>query len=163
MAACYCGTGKEFSQCCEPYLKGDAKAPTAEALMRARYSAFATQNVEFVKKTVLPEKRGEFDDKSTHEWSEKSLWLGFEVKSVTGGTAQDTDGKVEFIATYKVNDAEQKHHELAEFVKKGGRWYFVDGTIITARPFVREEPKVGRNDPCPCGSGKKFKKCCENK
>lgn len=29
-----------------------------------------------------------------------------------------------------------------------------------ALPFVREQPKVGRNDPCPCGSGKKFKKCC---
>jgi len=27
-------------------------------------------------------------------------------------------------------------------------------------PVMREEPKVGRNEPCPCGSGKKFKKCC---
>ena len=27
-------------------------------------------------------------------------------------------------------------------------------------PFEREAPKVGRNDPCPCGSGKKYKKCC---
>ena len=29
-----------------------------------------------------------------------------------------------------------------------------------AAPVVREAPKVGRNDPCPCGSGKKYKKCC---
>jgi preprotein translocase subunit SecA len=32
-----------------------------------------------------------------------------------------------------------------------------EGPIIT---FRREQPKVGRNDPCPCGSGKKYKKCC---
>ncbi len=30
----------------------------------------------------------------------------------------------------------------------------------TVQPIVREQPKVGRNDPCPCGSGKKYKKCC---
>ncbi len=29
--------------------------------------------------------------------------------------------------------------------------------------FHRTESKVGRNDPCPCGSGKKYKKCCLNK
>jgi uncharacterized protein YecA (UPF0149 family) len=29
-----------------------------------------------------------------------------------------------------------------------------------AEPYVRTLPKVGRNDPCPCGSGKKYKKCC---
>ena len=31
------------------------------------------------------------------------------------------------------------------------------------QPYLREEPKIGRNDPCPCGSGKKFKNCCINK
>ncbi|MCA9066876.1 MAG: SEC-C domain-containing protein, partial [Planctomycetaceae bacterium] len=30
----------------------------------------------------------------------------------------------------------------------------------TIAPIVNDEPKVGRNDPCPCGSGKKYKKCC---
>ena len=38
---------------------------------------------------------------------------------------------------------------------EGGRLF--PGKIET---FRREAPKVGRNDPCPCGSGKKFKKCC---
>lgn len=30
------------------------------------------------------------------------------------------------------------------------------------KPSVREYKKIGRNDPCPCGSGKKYKKCCLN-
>lgn len=30
------------------------------------------------------------------------------------------------------------------------------------RPLVRETPKIGRNDPCSCGSQKKYKKCCGN-
>jgi preprotein translocase subunit SecA len=36
----------------------------------------------------------------------------------------------------------------------------MNAAISGARPAVREDPKVGRNDPCPCGSGKKYKKCC---
>ncbi len=33
-------------------------------------------------------------------------------------------------------------------------------TAANDEPFVRESPKTGRNDPCPCGSGKKYKTCC---
>lgn len=32
--------------------------------------------------------------------------------------------------------------------------------MSTQQPYIRENPKVGRNDSCPCGSGKKYKKCC---
>ncbi len=36
----------------------------------------------------------------------------------------------------------------------------LDPSVFLAKqPFIRQEPKVGRNDPCPCGSGKKYKKC----
>ena len=52
------------------------------------------------------------------------------------------------------------HHELAEFRKSGDTWYFFDGKMVGPGQFTRETPKVGRNDPCPCGSGRKFKKCC---
>mgnify|MGYP000128082312 CR=1 FL=1 len=160
MALCYCGSQKEFSACCEPILKGESRALTAETLMRARYSAFATHDIEFIKKTVLPEKRAEFDEKATREWSENSQWISFEVKKIAGGGEGDTEGTVEFVATYSVNNTEQAHHERAQFKKRSGRWYFVDGTIVAQQPFIRPTPKVGRNDPCPCGSGKKYKKCC---
>jgi SEC-C motif-containing protein len=52
------------------------------------------------------------------------------------------------------------HHERSQFRKVDGRWYFVSGQKISAPPLKRDAEKVGRNDPCPCGSGKKFKKCC---
>ena len=39
----------------------------------------------------------------------------------------------------------------------GGRG---DGSDTKKRPVVNKGGKVGRNDPCPCGSGKKYKKCC---
>lgn len=38
-----------------------------------------------------------------------------------------------------------------------------DEPIPSPHTWVREEPKIGRNDPCPCGSGKKYKKCCLKK
>ena len=53
-----------------------------------------------------------------------------------------------------------EHHERAEFEKIKGEWRFIDGRIIGPEPIRREEPRIGRNDPCPCGSGLKYKKCC---
>ena len=75
------------------------------------------------------------------------------------GQETDTEGTVEFIANYILEGKEQRHHELSEFRKDKDFWYFVDGKTIQST-VRRTEPKIGRNDPCPCGSGKKFKKCC---
>jgi SEC-C motif-containing protein len=66
---------------------------------------------------------------------------------------------VEFVARYKFRGKAFAHHELASFRIHEGRWMYVDG-IMNPRPPQRTADKVGRNDPCPCGSGKKFKKCC---
>jgi len=74
--------------------------------------------------------------------------------------ADDLTGSVEFIAHYTEKNTKKKHHELAQFARVDGTWYFSDGTPIVPAQFVRPQPKVGRNEPCPCGSGKKHKKCC---
>ncbi|MBD3390745.1 MAG: hypothetical protein GF418_01810 [Chitinivibrionales bacterium] len=160
MPNCYCGSGIAFSKCCELFLKGKKRPPTAESLMRARYCAFATGEVDFVSKTILPDKRGDFDEQATRNWSLNSEWHGFEVKNIEGGGEDDATGTVEFVATYSTDGETHNHHEIAQFKKRSGRWYFVDGTLVAQQPFVREAPKVGRNDPCPCGSGKKYKRCC---
>ncbi len=160
MSACPCGSGNELSQCCEPYIEGTKKPSTAEALMRSRYTAFATGKVDYIEKTVLPEKRGEYDAKATRDWSLNSKWNGFDIRRIEGGGEEDAKGTVEFVATYTMGKKTTNHHEIAEFKKKGDVWYFVDGTTVAQEPFVRDTPKVGRNDPCPCGSGKKYKKCC---
>jgi SEC-C motif-containing protein len=160
MTLCPCGTGKQFSECCEPYLKGEKNPSTAEALMRSRYSAFATAAVAYLRETLAPEKRGDFDEKSMKKWAGESQWLGLEIVKTEKGQPSDTTGTVEFIARYKGEGGEIKHHEIAQFKKQASGWRYWDGEIVGAKPFIRPEPKVGRNDPCPCGSGKKYKKCC---
>jgi SEC-C motif domain protein len=64
------------------------------------------------------------------------------------------------VAQFKIDGVLQKHHEKASFKKEeDGKWYFEDGKV-QVQPYERTGEKVGRNDPCHCGSGKKFKKCC---
>jgi SEC-C motif-containing protein len=160
MALCPCCSGLEFELCCSPYIAGEKKAPTAESLMRSRYSAFATGAMSYIAQTVAPEKRKEFDEKGVKEWSQKSEWTGLEIKSTERGAASDSDGMVEFIANYSISGAPHVHHERASFRKENGAWYFVDGDLVDKKPFQRPDPKIGRNDLCSCGSGKKYKKCC---
>jgi SEC-C motif-containing protein len=157
MSNCPCGSGKSFSSCCEPYLKGKAKPPTAEALMRSRYAAFTTADVEYVESTTDPASRETFDRDGTLEWAKNSEWMGLEIVSTDKGLEKDTTGIVEFIARYKYQDVDRVHHEKSDFKKRDGQWFFVDGKLVQAP--VRNENKTGRNDPCPCGSGKKYKKC----
>lgn len=162
---CYCGSELEFNQCCEPYLKGEKLAPTPEALMRSRYSAHVTANIAYIKDTLATESRKHFNEADVKAWA-KSEWVGLEVLKVEGNT-------VEFIAKYKAKGKVYEHHEVSQFKKQGDRWYFVNGDSHVheegqghhhhhepQKPIVRESPKIGRNDPCTCGSGKKFKKCC---
>jgi SEC-C motif domain protein len=162
MTNCLCGSDKLFSECCEPILNGTSTAPTAEALMRARYSAYATANIDFVARTSHSSTRADFDRESARKWAEQSQWHGLEIINVIDGKENDDKGSVEFIATYSQKDEKIEHHEVATFRKEDGVWTFVDGRM-SHQPFRRDQPKIGRNDPCPCGSGKKYKKCCEQK
>ncbi len=159
MKNCYCGRPVEFEKCCDPYLKGTKNPSTAEELMRARYSAYVTGNIDFIESTHSPEKRDNLDVEGTRQWSSDSEWLGLEIIETTKGGPHDTEGTVEFKALYSQNEISNEHHELSTFKKIEEKWYFDQGEIIPAT-VVREGKKIGRNDPCPCGSGKKYKKCC---
>lgn len=154
---CPCQSGKSFAECCGPYLSGAAFPPTAEALMRSRYAAFATHNVDYLEETLLPGTRADFDRAAALEWATSSEWKGLQIRSTEAGGAGDSEGWVEFVAVFNQNGQDQVHHETGHFEKQGGRWYYVDG-VRGIRP--RRVEKVGRNDACPCGSGKKYKKCC---
>lgn len=158
---CPCGTTKKYNECCGPYIKGTA-APTAEALMRSRYSAYVVGEIDYIDKTHLPTEGEEFDKDAALEWSKHSQWLGLEIKNTKLGQANDQTGVVEFVARYKHTNNEQvlSHQEISQFVKVDGKWLYKSGTIVGMQPIRRTEEKVGRNDPCSCGSGKKFKKCC---
>ena len=157
---CPCASGKTYGECCGPILSGERKADTAVELMRARYSAYAVGNVEFLYASSGPEARSEFDEKTTRDWSTSAKWHGLEVLSAERGGKDDVEGEVAFVARYSANGQQCEHREHSYFKRIDGEWRFIDGTIEKNPTYRREEPKIGRNDPCPCGSGKKYKKCC---
>ena len=97
---------------------------------------------------------------ASKNWSKMATWHGLEILKTEKGGKDDSEGTVEFRALYSANGEFCNHHEVAQFVKVGGDWKFAEGELVGEKPIVREEPKIGRNDPCPCGSGKKYKKCC---
>jgi len=163
--SCPCGSQLPYAECCEPYISGQKKAPTPEALMRSRYTAYVKVNEPYLKETVAPESRHDYNSQDVRDWAAKSEWLGLEIVEAKGNT-------VEFVAKYKTQGKVLEHHEVSTFKRKDGRWYFVDGDSHVheegkghehhhaTAPIVRAQPKIGRNDPCTWGSGKKYKKCC---
>jgi SEC-C motif-containing protein len=156
---CPCGSAKEFSACCEPYISGKAAAPTAEALMRARYTSYATGRIDFIEKTHAPESRADFDRKASEKWAKESQWHGLKVVATKDGAAEDATGVVSFVASFSTGGQAYEHREIATFRKEGPTWFFVDGKSPKPDTYEKTGPDVGRNDPCHCGSGKKFKKC----
>lgn len=160
MEKCPCGLDKLFSECCEPLINNAETAQTAEALMRARYSAFVKSKIDFILNTIHPEKKAQHDERTLRNWAQKSEWISIEILRTEKGEISDTEGEVEFIAKYRRKGKKEAHHEIAFFKKDEGKWLFYDGQAPTPEQYVRENSKVGRNDPCPCGSGKKYKKCC---
>jgi SEC-C motif-containing protein len=157
---CPCASGKNYGECCGPVISGEKTAQTAEEQMRARYTAYAVGDIDFLFKTSGGKVREEFDRNLTKQWSQAAEWSGLEVKHTEKGGPGDDEGMVEFIAHYSAQGRAYYHHEKSHFTKKDGFWYFEEGDIVKNEPVHRDAPKVGRNDPCPCGSGKKYKKCC---
>jgi SEC-C motif domain protein len=160
MEPCPCGSGQSYAECCQPLIQGERQAQSAEALMRSRYSAHVKSEIDYIQDTTQASQRGQVDRKRLASWTRRSEWLGLEIVSTQGGGPEDDTGTVEFIARYRDRDKRINHHEIATFVQEEGKWYFKDGNPPPMETFRRQSPKVGRNDPCPCGSGKKYKKCC---
>jgi SEC-C motif-containing protein len=157
--ACYCGKENDFEECCQPYLDGSAKPDTAETLMRSRYTAYVLHNIDYVVATHDPETADQLDRAGSEEWSRQAEWEGLDVLEAVDGGPDDDRGVVEFVARYRINGQPLTHHERSTFRRIDGHWAYIDGVIIKPKPVVREAPKIGRNQPCPCGSGMKYKKC----
>jgi len=158
MTLCPCGTAKSLEECCGPYLNGEA-APTALALMRSRYSAFVLGRGAYLAETLSVAQRQDFDVDEFNASAGETTWHGLEVRKTVDGSEDDQTGTVEFVAHYRFQGNRTQHHELAKFTREEGRWVFAD-CIMNPKEPPRVSSKVGRNDLCPCGSGKKFKKCC---
>ncbi len=128
--------------------------------MRSRYSAYVVQDVDYVMKTHSSETIDTVDREGAAVWSREAEWLGLTIISTDKGQTGDDEGTVEFVAQYSLNGELHSHHEKSRFVREQGAWAYIDGEMVKPAPMVRSMPKVGRNEPCPCGSGKKYKKCC---
>ncbi len=159
---CPCQSQKLYSQCCEPIHHDVKKAARPEQLMRARYSAHVLGLVDFVVETYHPSceaasQRQEITD------SIDSDWVNLIVYDCQKGAHQD-EGYVTFSAYFMQDGQQHALTECSRFVREHDQWYYIDGTFPEPKDKRLTQSisslKVGRNDPCICGSGKKFKKCC---
>ncbi|MBP2301007.1 YchJ family protein [Azospirillum picis] len=155
MTACPCGSGRAYDDCCGPILAG-APAATAEALMRSRYTAFVRGDIDHIERTLAPEKQDGFRRSEAEQVARECEWKGLNVIRA----AEDGDsGTVEYLLQFVRDGEELPLHERANFRRENGVWFYVDG-VLNPKEAPRRVVKVGRNDPCPCGSGRKHKACC---
>ena len=151
---CPCGSQRPLEDCCQPLLNGQTVALTAEQLMRSRFTAFCSGDIDYLIATHHPSKHHSDDRQQFADSMQHCQWLDLKIVDVTAGQAGDSEGQVEFIARYQADNQLQQLHERSRFVKENNRWLYLDGELFDSRPVL-----PGRNEPCWCGSGKKFKKC----
>lgn len=127
--ACPCGSGKPFTYCCEPIVQGQKSAPTAETLMRSRYTAFALGAVDYLINTTAPEKRGEDDADILNDQVKYTNWTGLKILSTDLGGRSDEQGTVEFEAAFETDEQSGTLYEKSNFRKENGFWLYVDGDV----------------------------------
>lgn len=142
---CPCDTGNHYHRCCQPYHQGQT-APSPQALMRARYSAFVLELSDYLLQSWHPSTRPHNLDLQG-----SPRWCSLQV--IASGT-QGAQGEVHFRAIHRAGDQWLYLEERSVFVQENGHWYYLSGD-------TREGTlKPARNQPCPCGSGRKYKTCC---
>lgn len=146
MMPCPCGSGQPYSECCQRFHAGDLAADTPEALMRSRYSAFVMKLPDYLRGTWHPTSRP-----ASLPLEDSPDWAALQILSARAG---DDRGQVHFRALYRVPGGFGYLEEVSDFVREDGRWFYLSGTPREGRL------NPGRNDRCPCGSGRKFKTCC---
>lgn len=157
MQPCPCGSNKNYAECCGAFIEGQQAPSTPEALMRSRYTAYTKANTDYLLKTMKSPAKDRFDAKLSGEWTRQVQWVGLEVKKTS---TELTKGFVEFIAYFKEQEKLKAIHERSEFRYEDGAWYYVDGKHLSLNDETSRRTRMGRNDPCFCGSGKKYKQCC---
>ncbi len=146
---CPCGSGKSYGSCCGIFHHGLKFPQNAEELMRSRYSAYALNNLTYIKNTMQGKAAQGFLEKESDTQQKSHQLLGLEVLRHIKDKKNPNHAFVEFRALHQYQEKCSVIQELSEFLKIDGKWFYVDGKV----------EKSSRNDPCPCHSGKKFKKC----
>ncbi len=180
-------TMKSYANCCQPFHTGSSIPQTAEQLMRSRYSAFVLVDVPYIVATTLPAQQALLDKQAIADWAKQTDWAGLEIVKHTPKVGK-RHAQVEFKAFFHADEQQDKHaqgeleqgktilqahHELSSFVKATNKlsdkpsnkldgksdnqqtqltqWYFLDPTVSL---------NISQKQPCICGSGEKYKRCC---
>lgn len=160
-ALCYCNSQLSFDQCCQPLLNAKHKAHTAQQLMRSRFSAFCTGNIDYLIATHHPSKHQDNDRQTLNQSVNECQWLQLSIHPTSNHQTSQTlkpnnQDEVEFTATYLHQGQLLQLHEISRFIYENQQWYYLDGVIDEGHSA---QINIGRNDLCWCDSGKKFKKC----
>ena len=146
---CNCGSRLPFSGCCQPLLRGECDASSAEHLMRSRYTAYSLGDFAYVSRTWHASTCPPNLIDALNQENVKTQWLGLNILNSQPGKSTE-EAYVTFFARYSDEQSPSWIYETSRFVRENNRWYYIDG--------IHRIP--GRNETCPCGSQKKFKKCC---
>jgi len=155
---CPCGTGRPYETCCGPLLAGQRKAASAEELMRSRFTAHVANDERYLHQTHQPTANLPYVEQG--DGLDPVAWSRLVVHAHELGRTPDL-AFVDFSAFYAVEGGgEGVLQEKSEFHRVNGNWLYTRPVRQGPAPLKSTAPKVGRNDPCPCGSGKKYKACC---
>ena len=121
---CACGSGNSAANCCLAYIETTVAAPSAQALMRSRYTAYTMARIDYLLCTWHPSTRP-----AQLSIDPAIRWLGLKLKHIDGGRPGDSEGSVEFIARFKVGSRADRIHEDSRFVFENGGWLYVDGSV----------------------------------
>ncbi|MFN8192783.1 MAG: YchJ family metal-binding protein [Nocardioidaceae bacterium] len=131
---CPCTSGTPYASCCGRLHHAGVAAPTAEALMRARYTAFAVRDAAFLYRTWHP-----FTRPDDVVLDDDLIWTGLAITDTSGGSELDDEGEVAFIAAWLAPDGRRGElFERSRFVRRGGQWHYLDGELHTAHARVLE-------------------------
>lgn len=155
---CPCGSNLAYHECCQPFHASIKTPETAEQLMRSRYSAFVSQKIDYIIETTVPAQQNFLDRKAIADWAKDTNWAGLEILNFNPKVDKN-HASVEFKAYFTLLEKgeikQNFHHERSYFVKIGKdnhtKWYFLDPTVLL---------DISQKQPCICGSGEKFKRCC---
>ncbi len=118
---CPCGLDKTYQDCCYAYHSGEATAPSPEALMRSRYSAFVGRLASYLEATWHSSSRPPLLD-----LSDSPNWLKLQVIS---SSVDQNKGQVHFRAFYKDGNDVAFMEEQSDFVQEDGKWYYLNGRV----------------------------------
>ncbi|PZG22454.1 hypothetical protein C1I95_05470 [Micromonospora craterilacus] len=119
--ACPCGQGLPYADCCGRLHRGEADAPTAEALMRSRYAAFAVGEPDYLLRSWHSRTR---PPRLLLDLGQR--WTGLEIVGADQGGLFDSTGTVEFRAHYREGGRQGTLTERSRFVREDGRWVYLD-------------------------------------